>query len=60
MGSGLDPHTSVDKMLSIYLYNEEEGYLVHRLDRKTSGLMVLAKTKEMAKYLGQVFMERQA
>ncbi len=35
------------------------GHLVHRLDRKTSGLIALAKTKEMAQWLGLMFQERE-
>jgi 23S rRNA-/tRNA-specific pseudouridylate synthase len=34
--------------------------LAHRLDRKTSGLIALAKTKEMAQWLGMMFKERDA
>ena len=32
-------------------------YLVHRLDKQTSGLMCLAKTREMAKFLSQAMTE---
>lgn len=51
-------------MLSLYLPMDnvgqyQGGHLIHRLDRKTSGLMVLAKHKEMAKYLGKKFQERE-
>lgn len=52
MGTGLSldvkSHVAIDKMLLSYC---EEGRLIHRLDRKTSGLMVLAKSKDAAAFL---------
>ncbi|TNV78288.1 hypothetical protein FGO68_gene7655 [Halteria grandinella] len=58
MGSGLSMDVkgeiAVDKMLEAYMItngHQGTGKLVHRLDRKTSGLMVLAKTKDMASRL---------
>ncbi|CDW82985.1 ribosomal large subunit pseudouridine synthase c [Stylonychia lemnae] len=67
MGSGLNDdnssHFSIDTMLQYYCPDSEDlfsgGRLIHRLDRKTSGLMVLAKNKEMAKVLGDKFKQRQ-
>lgn len=67
LGSGLSiekrSQVSIDTMLTYYCpYSEdlyEGGRLIHRLDRKTSGLMVLAKNKEMAKYLSENFKEKQ-
>jgi len=35
-----------------------QSYLVHRLDKATSGLMCLAKNKEMAKRLATEMSER--
>eukprot|EP00347_Sterkiella_histriomuscorum_P002035 403369726 len=66
MGSGLESDKnsdiSVDTMLSYYCPSNEDGSiggrLVHRLDQKTGGLMVLAKTKLMARYLGECFRNR--
>lgn len=59
MGSGLDfektSDLSIDRMLRYYV---EDGKLVHRLDMKTSGLMVLAKSKEMAIWLTSRFHDR--
>jgi 23S rRNA-/tRNA-specific pseudouridylate synthase len=52
MGTGLSMrninHLSLDNMLKSYC---KEGRLTHRLDRKTSGLMVLAKSLDMAGWL---------
>ena len=37
-----------------------EPYLVHRLDKDTSGLLVIAKSIEVARILGETFRERNA
>lgn len=45
---GLDlSEPSVDRLVQKYC----DGFLVHRLDKDTSGLMVCGKTHEMAKFL---------
>ena len=36
----------------------DSGKLVHRIDRKTSGLLALAKSKDMAAWLSQLLRER--
>ena len=59
MGTGLSldnrNEIAVDKMLEAYLItkglNPSNGKLIHRIDRKTSGLLALAKSKEMASWL---------
>lgn len=57
MGTGLDVNNggaSVDVISKAYLQQQDvskESFLVHRLDRATSGLMCLAKSREMAKIL---------
>ena len=65
MGSGLSlenrSEVAIDKMLEAYLLSsgsKSSGKLVHRLDRKTSGLLALAKTKDMAAYLSLLLRER--
>jgi 23S rRNA pseudouridine955/2504/2580 synthase len=63
MGTGLidSKDLSVDRMLNAYLKmmgKPVEGKLVHRLDKKTSGLLALAKSKDMAAWLGHLFKER--
>ena len=53
MGTGLDANkngASVDMLSRAYMA-DKESFLVHRLDRVTSGLMCLAKSKEMARVL---------
>lgn len=66
MGTGLSidnkSEIAVDKLLEAYLINSglnSSGKLVHRIDRKTSGLLALAKTKEMASWLSYLFRERE-
>ena len=58
-GSGTKVH--VDGMLAS-LPNErgDRPVLVHRLDRDTSGVLLVAKTRKMAADLGAVFRSRQA
>lgn len=48
-------HMVIDQILQQYA---SEGRLVHRLDRKTSGVMVLTKTKEMAAWLTKMIMNK--
>ena len=48
MGTGLDTskQASVDVLSKAYLEGkDEDSFLVHRLDKSTSGLMCLAKTR---------------
>jgi len=58
-GSGMKKH--VDGMLAS-LANEkgERPVLVHRLDRDTSGVLLVAKSRKMAAALGEIFRSRQA
>jgi 23S rRNA-/tRNA-specific pseudouridylate synthase len=67
MGTGLSlnqtSEIALDKLFEAYLMKQGStltGHLAHRLDRKTSGLIALAKTKEMAHWLGMMFKERDA
>lgn len=51
---------SEDTVFVLQLLRDQIGqhiYPVHRLDRPTSGVLVFAKNKETAQYLGQQFME---
>ena len=58
-GSGTTHH--IDGMLGA-LPNErgDRPMLVHRLDRDTSGVLLVARTRKMASDLGEVFRSRQA
>ena len=58
-GSGMKRH--VDGMLQALASERgERPVLVHRLDRDTSGVLLVAKTRKMAADLGEVFRSRQA
>jgi 23S rRNA pseudouridine955/2504/2580 synthase len=58
-GSGLAHH--LDGMLeALAEEGGERPRLVHRLDRDTSGLLLVAKTRRMAADLGEIFRSRQA
>jgi 23S rRNA pseudouridine955/2504/2580 synthase len=58
-GSGMKRH--IDGMLaSVPNEKGERPVLVHRLDRDTSGVLLIAKTRKSAADLGAVFRSRQA
>ena len=58
-GSGTTRH--IDGMLDAFTDQHGERLrLVHRLDRDTSGVLLVAKTRKMAADLGAVFRSRQA
>uniref|UniRef100_A0A7C9ACH2 Pseudouridine synthase RsuA/RluA-like domain-containing protein n=1 Tax=Opuntia streptacantha TaxID=393608 RepID=A0A7C9ACH2_OPUST len=53
----LPVHNSMDALAAAALsYDYEEGpQLVHRLDRESSGILLMGRTKESASYLQQLF-----
>lgn len=56
-GSGLS--ISVDYMLDYLKFgNEERPKLVHRIDKDTSGVMILARSAKAAAILGQMFKDK--
>ena len=57
-GSGLD-HRHVDGLTPALMFGyKERPKLVHRLDKDTSGLLVLARTDRVARGLSEAFRER--
>src|SRR5262249_9063165 len=58
-GSGQTRH--IDGILAA-MPNERGGrpVLVHRLDRETSGVLLIARTRQIAAELGEIFRSRQA
>ncbi len=57
-GTGTERH--VDGMLDALRFGfEERPRLVHRLDKDTSGLLLIARTAQAAKRLGAAFRDRQ-
>ncbi len=58
-GSGTTRH--IDGMLQAFADKEgNRPVLVHRLDRDTSGVLLIAKTRKMAAELGEIFRSRRA
>ena len=57
-GSGLTRH--IDQMLAAYTDRKgQKPRLVHRLDRETAGVLVVARTRSAAAFLGQAFKARE-
>ena len=52
----------LDGMLSSYFREQKKPrpHLVHRLDKETSGILILAKDENIARKLGKIFKERGA
>lgn len=57
---GSKTSTHIDAMLQSFEKHGERPKLVHRLDRDTSGLLLVAKTRKAASFLGRVFRTRSA
>jgi 23S rRNA pseudouridine955/2504/2580 synthase len=57
-GSGQKRH--IDGMLESLAKGDSRPVLVHRLDRDTSGVLLVAKNRRMAADLGEIFRSRQA
>ncbi len=57
-GSKTNRH--IDGMLGAFEFNGERPRLVHRLDRDTSGLLLIAKSRKAASKMGAVFRTRSA
>jgi 23S rRNA pseudouridine955/2504/2580 synthase len=57
-GSGMKRH--IDGMLESLARGDARPVLVHRLDRDTSGVLLIAKNRRTAADLGEIFRSRQA
>lgn len=55
-GSKWSDHCTIDRLASLKI--ERETYLVHRLDRATTGLILLAHSKKAAALLSGLFAQR--
>lgn len=55
-GSKWGDHCTIDRMIEVY--TQKRSYLVHRLDRATTGLMIIAHSKDMAAKLSKLFRDR--
>ncbi len=57
-GSKYGDHTSIYRWAETHLQPQRNAFLVHRLDRSTQGLILLAHRKKAAAALAQMFRER--
>jgi tRNA pseudouridine32 synthase/23S rRNA pseudouridine746 synthase len=57
-GSKFGDHTTLYRWSETHLQPQRNAFLVHRLDRATSGLMLIAHSKKAARLLSQMFSER--
>ena len=58
-GSKWGDHCAMERLVAAELENQRDTYMVHRLDRATSGLMLVAHDKGAAAQLGELFRNRQ-
>jgi tRNA pseudouridine32 synthase/23S rRNA pseudouridine746 synthase len=58
-GTQYGDHCSILRLTEKFFSMKREVYLVHRLDRETEGLMLIAHTKEAATRLSELFREHQ-
>ena len=56
---GSNVKLNIDLLLDYLRYeSESRPRLIHRIDKKTSGLLLIARNLKCAKFLGNVFKER--
>jgi len=58
-GSKWGDHCTIYRWAETQLKPERPAFIVHRLDRAASGLIIIAHTKKMAKYFSDLFSKRQ-
>jgi tRNA pseudouridine32 synthase/23S rRNA pseudouridine746 synthase len=58
-GSKWGDHTTIYRYVEQHLQPQRPAFIVHRLDRAASGLIILAHTKSMAKAFSRMFENRQ-
>ncbi len=58
-GSKWSDHTTLTRWAELHLRPQRPAFLVHRLDRYADGLMLVAHTKSMARYLSAKFEHRE-
>ena len=57
-GSKWGDHCSINRWVESHLKPQRPAFIVHRLDRATSGLMILAHKKKVAKAFSEMFEQR--
>ena len=58
-GNQFGDHMSILRIIEKQLHNKREVFPVHRLDRETSGLIIVAHNKKMAATLSSLFQTQQ-
>ena len=54
-GSKWSDHCTINRWVANYFNNERPCFIVHRLDRATAGLIIIAHNKKATKALGEIF-----
>ncbi|WP_448211022.1 RluA family pseudouridine synthase [Colwellia sp. MEBiC06753] len=58
-GSKWSDHCTITRYVQAQLNDQRQCYLVHRLDRATSGLIIIAHTKKAAQRYSEIFEQHQ-
>lgn len=58
-GSKWSDHTTINRFVETHLTPQRPAFIVHRLDRATTGVMVIAHSKTAAQILSNAFEKRQ-
>ncbi|MCJ8312249.1 MAG: RNA pseudouridine synthase [Saccharospirillaceae bacterium] len=58
LGSKWSDHTTINRFVETHLKPQRPAFIVHRLDKATTGLLVIAHSKSTARALSQAFAER--
>lgn len=58
-GSKWSDHTTINRFVETHLQPQRPAFIVHRLDKATTGLIVIAHSKSAAKQLSKAFEDRQ-
>ncbi len=58
-GTDFGDHCSLIRQSEIYFQSRRKNFLIHRLDRETEGLVVIAHTSEAAKRISTLFQKRE-
>lgn len=57
-GSKWGDHTTINRWAELHLKPQRPAFIVHRIDKATSGLIILAHTKKAARCFSQLFFEK--
>jgi len=58
LGSKWSDHTTINRFVETHLTPQRPAFIVHRLDKATTGLLVIAHSKSAARALSQSFEDR--